>query len=85
MLYYVPINGLGALLGLVPILGGIAGFLLGIYSIVLAVFAMMASQRLSGGRATAAVLLPAAIVLLLFCAFITFVIVALASVINGNR
>ena len=28
MLYYVPINGLGALLGLVPILGGFAGFLL---------------------------------------------------------
>ena len=62
MLFYVPINGLGAILGLIPFLGGLAGFALWIYSIVLAVFAMMASQRLPGGRAVAAVLLPAAIV-----------------------
>jgi hypothetical protein len=85
MLYYVPINGLGALLGLIPILGGFASFLLGIYSIVLAVFAMMASQRLQGGRAVAAVLLPAAIVALLVCALLTVLIVALASLINGAR
>jgi hypothetical protein len=85
MLYYVPINGLGAVLGLVPILGGFAGFLLWIYSIVLAVFAMMASQRLSGGRAVAAVLLPAAIVALLICGLLTVFIVALASLINGAR
>jgi hypothetical protein len=85
MLYYVPINGLGAILGLVPILGGFAGFLLWIYSIVLAVFAMMASQRLSGGRAVAAVLLPAAIVALLVCGLLTVIIVALASLINGAR
>jgi hypothetical protein len=85
MLYYVPINGLGAVLGLVPILGGFAGFLLWIYSIVLAVFAMMASQRLSGGRAVAAVLLPAAIVALLVCGILTIIIVALATLINGAR
>ncbi len=85
MLYYVPINGLGALLGLVPVLGGFASFLLWIYSIVLAVFAMMASQRLSGGRAVAAVLLPAAIVALLVCGLLTVIIVALASLINGAR
>jgi len=85
MLYYVPINGLGAILGLIPILGGFAGFLLGIYSIVLAVFAMMASQRLSGGRATAAVLLPAVIVALLVCALLTVFIVAIAALINGSR
>jgi Yip1 domain len=85
MLYYVPINGLGAVLGLVPVLGGFASFLLWIYSIVLAVFAMMASQRLSGGRAVAAVLLPAAIVALLVCGVLTVIIVALASLINGAR
>jgi hypothetical protein len=52
---------------------------------VLAVFAMMASQRLSGGRAVAAVLLPAAIVALLVCGLLTIVVVALASLINGAR
>ena len=85
MLFYVPINGLGAILGLIPVLGGFASFLLWIYSIVLAVFAMMASQRLSGGRAVAAVLLPAVIVALLVCALLTVIIIALASGINGTR
>jgi hypothetical protein len=85
MLFYVPINGLGAILGLVPILGGFAGFALWIYSIVLAVFAMMASQRLAGGRAVAAVLLPAIIVALLVCAFLFIAIAAIAALINGTR
>jgi hypothetical protein len=85
MLYYVPINGLGAVLGLIPVLGGFATFALWIYSIVLSVFAMMASQRLSGGRAVAAVLLPAAIVTLLICGLLTVIVIALAGVINGTH
>jgi hypothetical protein len=85
MLFYVPINGLGAILGLIPVLGGFAGFLLWIYSIVLAVFAMMASQRLAGGRAVAAVLLPGIIVALLVCAFLFIAIAAIAALINGAR
>jgi hypothetical protein len=83
MLYTVPLNGLGAIIGLIPILGGFVSFLLGIYSIVLAVFAMMASQRLDGGRAVAAVLLPAAIVTLLVCGLLTVLVIALATLING--
>jgi hypothetical protein len=85
MLYYVPINGLGALLGLIPVLGGLVGFALSIYSIVLAIFATMASQRLSGGRATAAVLVPFAILLLLACALFFIAIAAIAALINGTR
>jgi hypothetical protein len=85
MLFYVPINGLGAILGLIPVLGGLAGFALWIYSIVLAVFAMMASQRLPGGRAVAAVLLPAIIVGLLVCAFLFIAIAAIAALVNGTR
>lgn len=85
MLFYVPINGLAAILGLIPFLGGLAGFALWIYSIVLAVFAMMASQRLPGGRAVAAVLLPAAIVLLLACAFIFIIAAVLVGVANAGR
>jgi hypothetical protein len=84
MLFYVPINGLGAVLGLIPILGGFAGFLLWIYSIVLAVFAMMASQRLPGGRAVAAVLLPAAIVALLICGLLFIIIAAIAAAVNAG-
>ena len=85
MLYYVPINGLAAILGLVPFVGGILGFLLWIYSIVLAVFAMMASQRLDGGRATAAVLLPFILLALLACAFLFIIIAVFAAALNGAR
>jgi Yip1 domain len=75
-LYHVPIQGVSAVLGLIPFLGGLAGFALGIYSIVLAVFAVAASQRLMTGRAVAVVLLPLAIVLVLLCGLF-FVFVAL--------
>jgi hypothetical protein len=85
MLFSVPIGGVRAILGLIPILGGLAGFLLGIYSIVLAVFAMMASQRLSGGRAVAAVFLPLVIVLLLACAFIFVIVALVAAALHGAR
>jgi hypothetical protein len=85
MLYYVPIEGAAAILGLVPILGGLAGFALSIYGIVLAVFAMMASQRLEGGRAVAAVLLPFVLLLLLACAFLFIIIALIAATLNGAR
>jgi hypothetical protein len=85
MLYSVPIGGVRAILGLIPILGGFASFLLGIYSIVLAVFAMMASQRLSGGRAAAAVFLPLVILLLLACAFILVIAAVVAAAVNAGR
>jgi len=84
MLFYVPINGLGAVLGLIPILGGFAGFLLWIYSIVLAIFAMMTSQRLSGGRAAAAVFLPAIIVTLLICGLLFIIIAVIAAAVNAG-
>jgi hypothetical protein len=85
MLYYVPINGLAALLGLVPFLGGLVGFALWIYSIVLAIFAMMASQRLTGGRATAAVLVPFVLGILLLCSLFFILIAAIVAAVNGTR
>jgi hypothetical protein len=85
MLYTVPIQGLAAILGIIPFLGGLASFALSIYGIVLAVFAMMASQRLPGGRAVAAVLLPAVIVALLACAFIFIIVAAIAAAVNSGR
>jgi hypothetical protein len=46
---------------------------------------MMASQRLSGGRAVGAVFLPAAVVALLVCVFLTVLVILLASLIHGAR
>jgi hypothetical protein len=65
LLYQVPINIIGYLLGFIPILGGFASFALYIYGIVLNVFAIMAVHRLSGGKAAGVVLIPIAVLFLL--------------------
>ena len=72
LLFYVPLAIISNLLGLIPILGGIVGFGLWIYQIILNVFAIMAAHRLSGGKATMVVLIPIiAIILLVFlCALV---------------
>ena len=71
LLFEVPISIVSYLLGFIPILGGIAGFALAIYGIVLNVFAIMAVHRLSGGKAVGVVLIPIAVLFLLvfLCAF----------------
>jgi hypothetical protein len=72
LLYQVPIyviSSLLSLLGVIPAAGGfiigLVGLVLGIYSIVLNVYQIMATHRLSGGKATAVVLIPYGILLLL--------------------
>ena len=72
LLFEVPISIVSYLLGFIPILGGIAGFALAIYGIVLNVFAIMAVHRLSGGKAVGVVLIPIAVLILLvfLCAFV---------------
>ncbi len=65
LLYQVPINVASYILGLIPIFGAIAGFALFVYGIILNVYAIMAVHRLSGGRATAVVLIPIAVLFLL--------------------
>ena len=82
-LFYVPIQLVSAIVGLVPILGGLVSFVLGIYSIVLAVFAVSASQRLSTGKSVAVVLLPAVVVLLLFCGLIFLIIALIVGATHG--
>lgn len=71
LLFEVPIAIIGYLLGFIPILGFIAGIALSIYGIVLNVFSIMAVHRLSGGKATGVVLIPIAVLILLFllCGF----------------
>ena len=84
-LFYVPIQGVIAILGLVPFLGGLAAFVLGIYEIILAVFAIAASQRLSTGRSVAVVLLPAVIVFLVLCGLIVALAAIIAAALNGSH
>lgn len=83
-LFYVPIQAVTALLGLLPVLGGIASIALGIYEIILAVFAIAASQRLTTGKSVAVVLLPAAIVLFFTCAALVVFAAILATTLNGR-
>ncbi|HLQ28952.1 MAG TPA: Yip1 family protein [Ktedonobacteraceae bacterium] len=73
LLFEVPLGIVISLLGLIPYLGGLVGFAAGIYAIVLNIFSIMAVHRLSGGKATAVVLIPLAVVFVLLCAlFIVF-------------
>lgn len=79
LLYGVPIGILSSVLRLIPILGSLAAVALGIYGIVLQVFAIMAVHRLSGGKATAVVLIPVAIAFVLVCVLVIIIIAAVAS------
>jgi hypothetical protein len=80
LLYQVPIGILGGVIALIPILGGIVAFALYIYGIVLNVFLIMATHRLSGGKATAVVLIPIAVIVVLSCVLgvIFFALIAAA-------
>ena len=81
LLFSVPTGIVSGIVNLIPIAGAFVAFALSIYSIVLNIFSLMAVHRLSGGKATAVVLIPVGVVLLLACAlailFVTFIIAAL--------
>jgi len=76
LLFNVPLGIVTSLVSLVPILGGSVAFGLNIYSIVLNIFSIMAVHRLSGGKATAVVLIPAAIVFVLAIVVVIALIIA---------
>lgn len=80
LLFNVPITIVSYIVGLIPILGGVVAFVLWLYGLVLNVFAIQASHRLSGGKATAVVLIPIAalIVLFLLCAVVIAALFAAA-------
>jgi len=65
LLFSVPLGILSTLVARVPLLGSLVAFGLGIYVMVLHIFSIMAVHRLSGGKATAVVLLPIAVGILL--------------------
>ena len=84
LLFSVPLGILSALVTRVPLLGGLVAFGAGIYTIILHIFSIMAVHRLSGGKATAVVLIPAGVVLLLVCAFLVFFITLMAAALQHH-
>ncbi|BCL78553.1 YIP1 family protein [Ktedonobacteria bacterium brp13] len=65
LLFYIPLGIITYLLFLIPGVGIILSFALGIYEIVLLIFMTMGVHRMSGGKATLAVLiLPIALIIL---------------------
>src|SRR5262249_34783126 len=74
-LYYVPISAVSAVAALVPGVGGLVRLALFIYAVVLAIFAISASQRLTLSKSVAVVLLPLAILVVLACVAV-FIIAA---------
>lgn len=79
LLFQVPLGILEGIVGLVPVVGGLIALAGTIYEIVLAVFAIMGVHRLSGGKASAVVLIPIGVVFLLACCAIALLVVALAN------
>jgi len=85
LLFNVPIGIISSLLSLIPILGGLAASALGIYAIVLNVLSIMAVHRLSGGKATAVVLIPVAVVLVLACVLAIVFIAIIAAAVRQSQ
>ncbi|MDQ2714326.1 MAG: YIP1 family protein [Chloroflexota bacterium] len=85
LLFAVPLGILSGVLGSVPIVGLLVIFAVGIYDIVLNIFSVMAAHRLSGGRATGAVLIPIGILILLGCVLGLVLGLLLAAAINSGR
>jgi hypothetical protein len=79
LLFYAPLGIITSIIGLIPIAGSLIAFAISIYEIVLSVFAIQATHRLSGGKATAVVLIPVGVALLLACAAIVAIVAIVAS------
>jgi hypothetical protein len=68
-LFLVPIGIIQAVVGIVPLLGGLIGFAAGIYSLVLWYFATIAVQRISEGQAVGVILLTIVVIVVLAIIF----------------
>jgi hypothetical protein len=84
LLFDVPLGIVSSLIALIPIAGGFIAIAIGIYRIVLAIFSVMAVHRLSGGRATAVVLIPIGVALLLICGLLVLVVALFAAALQQH-
>jgi hypothetical protein len=83
LLITAPIGIITAALAFIPVLGGLAAFGLGIYAMVLQIFSLMPVHRLSGGKATAVVLIPIAVVFVLLIILVIILVAVIASNIHS--
>jgi hypothetical protein len=67
--YQAPITMASSILAVIPFIGGCISFLLSIYAMVESYFAIKVNYNLTSGRALTAVLIPIAIIVLLFVCF----------------
>lgn len=79
LLFAIPLGVITSVLSLVPFLGGLAGFGIFIYGLVLHIFSIMPVHRLSGGKATAVILLPYLVLIALACTLVLVLIAIAAS------
>lgn len=79
LLFGVPIGIVTSIVNLIPYIGFVIAFAISIYSIVLNIFSIMAVHRLSGGKASAVVLIPLGVVLLLVCALVVLFVTLIAA------
>jgi hypothetical protein len=85
VLIMVPLGIIGGVLGLIPFVGTILSLAISIYELVLYVFATMGVHRLSGGKATAVVLLPALIVFVVVCVVAFVAVFLIAGAMHSGR
>ncbi len=83
LLFYTPVAIINSLLGWIPYLGGLITFAMGIYSLILNIFSIMAAHRLSGGKAAGVVFIPIGATILLGILFIILFVVWIASLIHS--
>ena len=79
LLFDTPLGIISSIVSLIPFAGLLIAFIIGVYRIILAIFSIMAVHRLSGGRATAVVLIPIGVALLLACGLLLVFIAIVAA------
>ncbi len=76
LLFHIPLGIISFVLGLIPFLGSLIGIAIFIYEIVLGIFMIMSTHRLTGGKATLVVLLPLILLFTLSCLIFIIALVA---------
>ena len=79
LLFSVPIGIATGIVNLIPIVGSFIALAISIYSIVLNILALMAVHRLSGSRASAVVIIPIGVAVLLACGLIVVFVAIIAA------
>ena len=83
-LSYAPLQIVGQIVGIVPILGGLVALVLYIYQLYSQGLSLQASQRMPAGRATLAAFLPVIVLIVLLCLCFVVFAALIASIIGRS-